>query len=357
MHKICYTKQVNETKEITFDSNKINSKCIMYLQFDYSQEKDNYTIFVTPQEEKATIFDVIECKYNDHLNNSRHVVIKYGDHYLNYDNCNNKLVLGLTSTVFTINNKNNIIFTLNDIEYILSSSMEFININIFESHSNFFDPVVLQKFNFKENIEEINIVVFDCMGNDEAEIKYLKSITNNKFIDITILKTMNHIFHSRKHVWSMYFGFSALNNSSTVEDLKYQIDYYLSKGHIVNLCGHGYGGAIVIKAIQTPQNKKSIEHFGHMTSHHLKNLYVSTFGSYILTHDPNVKQYMIIGDTNIQYYTRLVQPSPENPHFKNNILIDHLQNIIWLRDNGTNLMNNENKVAKYLDIISTIIND
>ena len=50
----------------------------MYLQFDYSQEKIITQYFVTPQEEKATIFDVIECKYNDHLNNSRHVVIKYG---------------------------------------------------------------------------------------------------------------------------------------------------------------------------------------------------------------------------------------------------------------------------------------
>ena len=139
--------------------------------------------------------------------------------------------------------------------------------------------------------------------------------------------------------------------------MKYRIDHYLSKGHIVKLFGHGYGGAIVTKAISMKQTKFSMCHFGHISRHHLKNLYVSTFGSYILTNDPNIKQYMIVGDINIKNYTRLIEPSPENLHFTNDVLVDHLQNIIWLRDNGTNYMNNENKVTKYLDIIASIINE
>lgn len=363
------TNETKETKEIEETKDSQLNKNTMFLEIVYHDKNDKYTFYITNDEKKASIFETIHNKSND----KKQIAIKYSEKYLGYNSDTMKVTLSENPIIFTIKS-NNIIVNINDEDYVLTTSMEFINLKTLDTYSNYFNPLILTKYKFPDNIPDINIVVFDCMGNDKLEIAYLESQTKNKFIPITIFKTANHIFHSRKHIWSMYFGFPALEYSSLVIDLKYQIDNYLSKGHKVYLYGHGYGGAIATKIMSTNQSNLSISHFGFLTKCHMKNLYISTFGSYMLTSNPNVKQYMITGDINIKNYTYLIQPNSTNPHFINNVLVDHLQNVIWIKNNQADQSNETNKSNKsnkssqidssslnmttlYLNIISSLIDE
>lgn len=333
-----------------------NAQAFAYLGTIYNLETNSFSFLLEYEKQNATIFEI-----DDYYN-----TIAYGDKYLSFSlnsmtqtNISNftntaNLVFNTTPTVFSLI-KNQLTVQIGDgIKLTLTSSLKFIDFDSVEDNTI---CATIEKYDLP-SLKSINIVVFDCVGNDSPEVEYLKSLTTEPFESFAIEKTLSRMLNSYKHTWNMYLGFSALNGSSTVNKLKDLIDYYLKAGYAVNLYGHGYGGAIVVKALSLPQTPKSILQFGYLAKGHLENLYVYTFGSYLMSNNSKIKQYMLINDPNMTTYTNLKKPSKDNHYFLNGFMVDNLQNVIWVQycDSVTNgpatILPTANK---YIELIANMI--
>lgn len=385
---------------------------VLYLETMYNFDTKQFQINLSEYESHATIF---EFEIKNVTNGPNEIKIKHGPYYLTTNKLNNNIQLS--------EDKNNIqIFTLTDSDTLETEIDEHINgleLTKFNTlkWSVIEDNVIggvyakIKKYCIPLNIlakaEPINIIALGCIGDETYELKYLKSKINKRFRYITITPTLNHIFHSWKHAFSMYLGYSALNDSSTVKDLRYQIDHFLKGGHKINLYGHGYGGAIVLKALMINQPENSVGHFGYLPKQYYTNINTHIFGSYIMTSDTTIKQYVILDDMFIIQNNKLKQPNNsmlENFQIKQtenlteldnsirkgenlleyesiadiqktksinsdtsdddtiyNIYIDNLQNTNWIKLSTSNISTTSNetpidKTLIYLNVMSDIIN-
>ena len=317
-------------------TDKKNEKSYLNIWYDIHEKKFWY--FVANDIKKATIFDK---EYIDKSTNS--FILRYGPKYLSY-NQNNMISLSDDPRIFK--SIDNYLTCIYGNHKLCESNLHFVNINDRDINDVY---ATLEIYTFEKPAEIYNLVVFDYF-NDDIHVAYLKSKTETKFKEVSTLKTLNHIFHARKHTWFMYLGLPSLEKSSIVDELKSYIDHYLKAEKIVRVFGFGYGGAIATKALESSQSEQSLSYHGYLSKEHFENLYIYTFGSYLISDNPKIKQYMLPNDENLPKYTRLIKPNENNKFFKDDLLIDNLQNIIWINNFESN------DVFTYLDLIVKLLN-
>lgn len=352
------------------------NNCLLYLEVIYNFDAETFLMNLTEHKSDATIFEIIDD------------TIKYGENYLLMNLENNGVIISKNTydVKQIISIKNNFIETkINDKNYKIkiTNFKQLMWENIDEQQDDNDNEIyaTIEKYEIPYQSVPINIIVLGCIGIDTNEIKYLKSKINKMFQFVTITNTLNHIFHSWKHTFSMYLGYSALDDSSTVKQLRYKIDYYLKKGHKVNLFGHGYGGAMVIKALSMNQSDMSFAHFGYLTKYHIANINTYTFGSYIISNKLNIQQYVLINDNYVIVNNKLNNNIKNNANnnvsdileYENNsdsknltksinyfdesdnnkVYFDNAQNINWIECKNEET----DKTIIYLDIIIDIVNN